>query len=109
MLLPHRYWTCHLSVKTPHLLISAGPSVTLVQTTSSDHDTLLVCSAYDFYPKYIRVTWHWNGQEVTSGMTISEVMTNGDWTYQVHSYLEYTASGSPRFMTGVRIEGQCYS
>ncbi|XP_031157253.1 HLA class II histocompatibility antigen, DQ beta 1 chain-like isoform X2 [Sander lucioperca] len=68
----------------------AEPSVTLVETTSSSHDTMLVCSAYDFYPKYIRVTWYRNGQEVTSGVTFSEVMTNGDWTYQVHYYLEYT-------------------
>ncbi len=91
MLLSHRRWTCHLSVKTLHLVISAEPSVTLVEITSSDHDPMLVCSAYDFYPKYIKVTWHRNGQEVTLGVTVSEVMTNGDWTYQVHSYLELTA------------------
>uniref|UniRef100_A0A3Q2X558 Rano class II histocompatibility antigen, A beta chain-like n=1 Tax=Haplochromis burtoni TaxID=8153 RepID=A0A3Q2X558_HAPBU len=45
---------------------------------------------YDFYPEHILVTWYLNGQEVTEGVTISEVMTNGDCTYQVHSYLECT-------------------
>uniref|UniRef100_A0A3P8P188 Ig-like domain-containing protein n=1 Tax=Astatotilapia calliptera TaxID=8154 RepID=A0A3P8P188_ASTCA len=57
---------------------------------TSSHDTILVCSVYDFYPEHILVTWYLNGQEVTEGVTISEVMTNGDCTYQVHSYLECT-------------------
>ncbi|XP_067362269.1 SLA class II histocompatibility antigen, DQ haplotype D beta chain-like isoform X2 [Channa argus] len=72
----------------------AEPSISLqlVETTSSREDTMLVCSAYDFYPKKIRITWHFNGQEVTSGVTSSEVLTNEDWTYQVHSYLEHTLS-----------------
>ncbi|KAI9546108.1 hypothetical protein NQZ68_030695 [Dissostichus eleginoides] len=68
----------------------AEPVVTLADTTSSSPDTMLVCSAYDCYPKHIRITWLRNGQEVTSGVTLSEVMTNGDWTYQVHSFLEIT-------------------
>uniref|UniRef100_I3J9N8 Ig-like domain-containing protein n=1 Tax=Oreochromis niloticus TaxID=8128 RepID=I3J9N8_ORENI len=69
----------------------AAPSMTLQEGDhTSTHDTILVCSVYDFYPKHILVTWYLNGQEVTEGVTISEVMTNGDWTYQVHSYLEYT-------------------
>lgn len=57
---------------------------------------MLVCSAYDFYPKHIKVTWHQNGQEVTSGVTSSEVMANGDWTYHVHFYLEYTPGRQDR-------------
>ncbi|KAK2861628.1 hypothetical protein Q5P01_001161 [Channa striata] len=70
----------------------AEPSVSLqlVETTSSREDNMLVCSAYDFYPQNIRVTWYLNGQEVTSGVTSSDVLTNDDWTYQVHSYLEFT-------------------
>ncbi|XP_039467926.1 rano class II histocompatibility antigen, A beta chain-like isoform X1 [Oreochromis aureus] len=69
----------------------AAPSMTLQEGDhTSSHDTILVCSVYDFYPKHILVTWYLNGQEVTEGVTISEVMTDGDWTYQVHSYLEYT-------------------
>uniref|UniRef100_A0A3Q2X550 Rano class II histocompatibility antigen, A beta chain-like n=1 Tax=Haplochromis burtoni TaxID=8153 RepID=A0A3Q2X550_HAPBU len=73
------------------LLISAAPSMTLQEGDhTSSHDTILVCSVYDFYPEHILVTWYLNGQEVTEGVTISEVMTNGDCTYQVHSYLECT-------------------
>lgn len=78
-------------IKAVDLLISAAPSMTLQEGDhTSSHDTILVCSVYDFYPKHILVTWYLNGQEVTEGVTISEVMTNGDWTYQVQSYLEYT-------------------
>lgn len=66
----------------------AQPSISLQD--ASDHNTMLGCSAYDFYPKYIKLTWHRDGQEVTEGVTVSDVMTNGDLTYQVHSYLEYS-------------------
>ncbi|XP_049895391.1 rano class II histocompatibility antigen, A beta chain-like isoform X4 [Epinephelus moara] len=74
----------------------AEPNITLTEITTSSHGTMLVCSAYDFYPKHIRVTWHRNGQEVTSGVTLTEVMTNGDWTYQVHSFLEFTPGRQDR-------------
>ncbi|XP_030585956.1 rano class II histocompatibility antigen, A beta chain-like [Archocentrus centrarchus] len=75
----------------------AEPSITLQEGDhTSSHGVILVCSAYDFYPKHILVTWYLNGQEVTEGVTISEVMTNGDWTYQVHSYLEYTPGPKDR-------------
>lgn len=60
---------------------------------SSGHDNVLVCSAHDFYPRSIRLTWQRNGQEVTEGVSFSEVMSNGDWTYQAHAYLEYTPGG----------------
>ncbi|XP_033482302.2 rano class II histocompatibility antigen, A beta chain-like isoform X2 [Epinephelus lanceolatus] len=67
-----------------------------METTTSSHDTMLVCSAYDFYPKHIRMTWQNNGQEVTSRVTSTEVMTNGDWTYHVHSFLEFTPGRQDR-------------
>ncbi|XP_030580675.1 H-2 class II histocompatibility antigen, E-S beta chain-like [Archocentrus centrarchus] len=71
---------------------SVQPYVRLRSTTplSSHHPAMLVCSVYDFYPSEIKVSWLRDGQEVTSDVTSTEEMADGDWYYQVHSHLEYT-------------------
>ncbi|XP_047242406.1 HLA class II histocompatibility antigen, DR beta 5 chain-like [Girardinichthys multiradiatus] len=51
---------------------------------------MLVCGVYSFYPKTIKVSWLRNGLEITSGVTSTEELPDGDWYYQVHSQLEYT-------------------
>uniref|UniRef100_A0A3B4EK65 Ig-like domain-containing protein n=1 Tax=Pygocentrus nattereri TaxID=42514 RepID=A0A3B4EK65_PYGNA len=61
---------------------------------SQGHPALLMCSAYGFYPPVIDIYWLRDGEKVTSGVITSEPMANGNWYYQIHSYLEYTpASG----------------
>ncbi|XP_076859427.1 rano class II histocompatibility antigen, A beta chain-like [Brachyhypopomus gauderio] len=51
---------------------------------------MLVCSVYNFYPKGIQVSWLRDGQPVTSDVTSTEELADGDWYYQIHSHLEYT-------------------
>uniref|UniRef100_A0A669BGI5 Class II histocompatibility antigen, B-L beta chain n=1 Tax=Oreochromis niloticus TaxID=8128 RepID=A0A669BGI5_ORENI len=66
------------------------PTVKLksVKRPNGERTSTLVCSAYNFYPKQIRMMWMRNGQEVTTDVSYSDVMPDGDW-YQTHSYLEY--------------------
>ncbi|XP_062397842.1 HLA class II histocompatibility antigen, DQ beta 1 chain-like isoform X2 [Sardina pilchardus] len=59
--------------------------------SSGDQPAVLICSAYNFFPKMINVTWHRDGQEVTGGDVISsEERADGDWYYQMHSNLQFT-------------------
>ncbi|KTG35322.1 hypothetical protein cypCar_00047941, partial [Cyprinus carpio] len=51
---------------------------------------VLMCSAYEFYPKKIKVSWLRDGKEMTSDVTSTMEMADGDWYYQIHSELEYT-------------------
>ncbi|XP_041862750.1 HLA class II histocompatibility antigen, DQ beta 1 chain-like isoform X2 [Melanotaenia boesemani] len=74
--------------------LSTTPTVKikLVKQPSGGYPAMLVCSAYNFFPKQVRITWLRNKQEVTTGVTYSDVMADGDLTYQMHVYLEYTPS-----------------
>lgn len=58
--------------------------------TDSRHPSMLVCSAYGFYPKLIRVSWLRDGKETTTNVTSTKELSNGNWLYQIHSYLEFT-------------------
>ncbi|KAF5904298.1 MHC class II beta chain, partial [Clarias magur] len=61
-----------------------------VKQSDGSHPAMLMCSAYSFYPKFIKMTWLRNGREIKGGVTSTEEMADGDWYYQVHSHLEYT-------------------
>ncbi|KAL4007516.1 hypothetical protein ACER0C_001368 [Sarotherodon galilaeus] len=71
---------------------SVQPSVRIKSMTppSGQHPAMLVCSVYDFFPSKIKVSWLRDGQAVSSDVTSTEEMPNGDWYYQTHSQLEYT-------------------
>ncbi|XP_074539292.1 rano class II histocompatibility antigen, A beta chain-like [Halichoeres trimaculatus] len=70
------------------------PSVRVksADASGSRHPHMLICSVYNFYPKQIKVRWLRNGQEVTSDVTSTEELPNGNWLYQIHSHLELTHS-----------------
>ncbi|KAM6325759.1 class II histocompatibility antigen, B-L beta chain-like isoform 2-T2 [Alca torda] len=59
-----------------------------VQSSSLPQTDRLVCAVMDFYPAEIEVKWLKNGQEETEHVVSTEVMQNGDWTYQVLVMLE---------------------
>uniref|UniRef100_A0A8C7AIA0 Ig-like domain-containing protein n=1 Tax=Neovison vison TaxID=452646 RepID=A0A8C7AIA0_NEOVI len=54
------------------------------------HHNLLVCHVSDFYPGHIQVRWFLNGQEETAGVLSTNLMHNGDWTFQILVMLEMT-------------------
>ncbi|XP_066500212.1 HLA class II histocompatibility antigen, DP beta 1 chain-like [Hoplias malabaricus] len=60
------------------------------QQPKGAHTSMLMCSAYDFYPAAIDVYWQKDGKKVTTDVTTTQELADGDWYYQVHSHLEYT-------------------
>uniref|UniRef100_A0AAY5EN93 Major histocompatibility complex class II DHB n=1 Tax=Electrophorus electricus TaxID=8005 RepID=A0AAY5EN93_ELEEL len=68
------------------------PNVNLMslKQASGSQPAMLMCSAYNFYPKKIKVSWLRDGKPVTSDITSTEELADGDWYYQIHSHLEYT-------------------
>lgn len=65
--------------------------LSLGRTSSGIHPAMLMCSAYEFYPRMIQLTWYRDGKEVTGGDVVSsEELADGDWYYQIHSHLEFT-------------------
>ncbi|CAM5159653.1 unnamed protein product [Eretmochelys imbricata] len=66
------------------------PKVKVSPTTSGSgpHSHLLVCSVTGFYPSGIEIKWFKNGQEQTAGVVSTELLQNGDWTFQILVMLE---------------------
>uniref|UniRef100_A0A8C2H2D8 Ig-like domain-containing protein n=1 Tax=Cyprinus carpio TaxID=7962 RepID=A0A8C2H2D8_CYPCA len=71
---------------------SVKPKITLrsARQAGGSRPAVLVCSAYEFYPKKIKVSWLRDGKEMTSDVTSTMELANGNWFYQIHSHLEYT-------------------
>ncbi|XP_049989657.1 rano class II histocompatibility antigen, A beta chain-like, partial [Alexandromys fortis] len=65
-------------------------AIYLSRTEVLNHHNRLVCSVTDFYPAHIKVHWLRNGQEQTEGVESTQLIQNGDWTYQVLVMLEMT-------------------
>ncbi|XP_074710494.1 class II histocompatibility antigen, B-L beta chain-like isoform X2 [Strix uralensis] len=61
-----------------------------VQSSSLPQIDRLVCAVMDFYPAEIEVKWFQNGREETERVVSTDVIPNGDWTYQVLVMLETT-------------------
>ncbi|XP_039374940.1 HLA class II histocompatibility antigen, DR beta 5 chain-like isoform X1 [Mauremys reevesii] len=59
-----------------------------MKSGSEPHPHLLVCSVTGFYPGGIEIQWLKNGQEQTAGVVSTELLQNGDWTFQILVMLE---------------------
>ncbi|XP_065539712.1 class II histocompatibility antigen, B-L beta chain-like isoform X1 [Lathamus discolor] len=61
-----------------------------VQSSSAPQTNRLACVVSDFYPAPIEVRWFKNGHEELERVVSTDVIQNGDWTYQVLVMLETT-------------------
>ncbi|XP_074786671.1 class II histocompatibility antigen, B-L beta chain-like [Athene noctua] len=59
-----------------------------VQSSSLPQTDRLACYVTGFYPAEIEVKWFQNGREETERVVSTDVIPNGDWTYQVLVMLE---------------------
>ncbi|XP_078243491.1 H-2 class II histocompatibility antigen, E-S beta chain-like [Pogona vitticeps] len=63
----------------------------LVEITPSENspNTLLICTVDRFFPSKIKITWFRNGKEEDeSRVFTTDLIRNGDWTYQIALMLE---------------------
>ncbi|NXT84912.1 HB2L protein, partial [Zapornia atra] len=76
-------------------------SVFPMQSSSLPETDRLVCHVTGFYPSEIEVKWFKNGQEDTEHVVSTDVIQNGDWTYQVLVMLETTPQHGDTYMCQV--------
>ncbi|MEQ2282594.1 hypothetical protein AMECASPLE_002404 [Ameca splendens] len=84
--------------------LSTTPTIRLksVKHPYGRHPAMLVCSAYNFYPKQIQLTWLRNDQDVTEGVSYTDVIPDGKLYYQFHSHLEYTPTSGDKISCMVK-------
>ncbi|NWH42522.1 HB2L protein, partial [Chloropsis hardwickii] len=63
-------------------------SISLVPSSSQPGPGRLLCSVMDFYPAHIQVSWFQGQQELSEHVVATDVVPNGDWTYQLLVLLE---------------------
>ncbi|KAM3872226.1 H-2 class II histocompatibility antigen, E-S beta chain-like [Diretmus argenteus] len=78
------------SVSPLSFTIACSKATRSAPPAGGHHTAMLMCSVYGFYPINIHVVWLRDGQEVTSDVTATDELADGDWYYQIHSHLEYT-------------------
>uniref|UniRef100_A0A8C0GV89 Ig-like domain-containing protein n=1 Tax=Chelonoidis abingdonii TaxID=106734 RepID=A0A8C0GV89_CHEAB len=80
----HNYGRSSLSTVPVQPKVKVSPT----KSGSPPHPHLLVCSVTGFYPSGIEIKWLKNGQEQTAGVVSTELLQNGDWTFQILVMLE---------------------
>ncbi|XP_048785445.1 class II histocompatibility antigen, B-L beta chain isoform X2 [Lagopus muta] len=77
-------------IVAPLTLQKREPKVRIcaLQSGSQPQTDRLACYVTGFYPPEIEVKWFQNGREETERIVSTDVIQNGDWTYQVLVLLE---------------------
>ncbi|KAL9822893.1 class II histocompatibility antigen, B-L beta chain-like isoform 2-T2 [Geothlypis trichas] len=86
-----RHCRHNYELSTPFLVERRVPpsvSISLVLSSSQPGSGRLLCSVMDFYPAAIQVRWFQGQQELS--VVATDVVPNGDWTYQLLVLLETT-------------------
>nr|AGA92679.1 MHC class II antigen [Egretta eulophotes] len=99
-----RFCRHNYGVATPFTVDRRGEHVVRVspmQSGSLPQTNRLVCYVTGFYPAEIEVKWFKNGQEETERVVSTDVIQNGDWTYQVLVMLETTPQRGDTYMCQV--------
>ncbi|NXV01020.1 HB2L protein, partial [Cettia cetti] len=85
------YCRHNYEVSTPFLVERRVPpsvSISLLPSSSQAGPRGLLCSVLDFYPAHIQVRWFQGQQELSGHVVATDVVANGDWSYQVLVLLE---------------------
>ncbi|XP_054150856.1 class II histocompatibility antigen, B-L beta chain-like [Melozone crissalis] len=87
-----RYCRVSYEVSTPFITERRVPpsvSISLVPASRSQPSPgRLLCSVMDFYPAAIQVRWFQGQQELSEHVVATDVVANGDWSYQLLVLLE---------------------
>ncbi|XP_005062978.1 PREDICTED: class II histocompatibility antigen, B-L beta chain-like, partial [Ficedula albicollis] len=70
------------------LPVPPSVSISLMPSSSQPGPDRLLCSVMDFYPAQIQVRWFQGQQELSEHVVATDVVANGDWTYQLLVLLE---------------------
>uniref|UniRef100_A0A8C3MNK7 Ig-like domain-containing protein n=1 Tax=Geospiza parvula TaxID=87175 RepID=A0A8C3MNK7_GEOPR len=83
----HNYEVSRPATKVPPSAPKIPPSATKIPSLPARPGRLL-CSVMDFYPAAIQVRWFQGQQELSEHVVATDVVPNGDWTYQLLVLLE---------------------
>nr|XP_041568633.1 class II histocompatibility antigen, B-L beta chain-like [Taeniopygia guttata] len=83
-----REWYQELTPFLTERRVPPSVSISLVPSSSQPGPGRLLCSVLDFYPAPIQVRWFQGQQELSEHVVATEVVPNGDWSYQLLVLLE---------------------
>ncbi|NWV85565.1 HB2L protein, partial [Dasyornis broadbenti] len=86
-----RHCRHNYKLSTPFLVdrrVHPSVSISLVPLSSQPGPSRLLCSVMDFYPAQLQVRWFQDQQELLEHVVATDLVPNGDWTYQLLVLLE---------------------